>query len=72
MMLAMIGVVIFIGAVLIGLTFHFVGESGRLEQARCQAARQTIFDEAELIAAGGKFPGGKITDRWKKLMDGCE
>ena len=38
---------------------------------RCQAAQQTILDEAELIAAGGKFPGEQVTDRWKKLLGGC-
>jgi hypothetical protein len=38
---------------------------------RCQAAQQTILDEAELIAAGGKFPGAHVTDRWKKLLGGC-
>lgn len=41
------------------------------EATRCQAAQQTILDEAELIAAGGKFPGEKITDRWKALLEGC-
>lgn len=41
------------------------------EAIRCQAAQQTILDEAELIAAGGKFPGEKITDRWKALLEGC-
>lgn len=39
---------------------------------RCQAAQQTILDEAELIAAGGKFPGEQVTDRWKKLLVGCD
>ena len=44
----------------------------RAEEAdRCQAAQQTILDEAELIAAGGKFPGEHVTDRWKKLLGGC-
>lgn len=44
----------------------------RAEEAdRCHAAQQTILDEAELIAAGGKFPGEAITDRWKKLLGGC-
>ena len=38
---------------------------------RCQAAQETILDEAELIAAGGKFPGERVTDRWKKLLGGC-
>lgn len=41
------------------------------EAARCQAAQQTVLDEAELIAAGGKFPGEQVTDRWKKLLGGC-
>lgn len=41
------------------------------EAARCQAAQQTILDEAELIAAGGKFPGEKVTNRWKALLEGC-
>ena len=45
----------------------------RAEEAdRCQAAQQTILDEAELIAAGGKFPGERVTDRWKALMEGCQ
>lgn len=39
---------------------------------RCEAAQQTILDEAELIAAGGKFPGEQVTDRWKKLLGGCQ
>jgi hypothetical protein len=30
------------------------------------------LDEAELIAAGGKFPGEQVTDRWKKLLVGCD
>lgn len=42
------------------------------EAARCQAVRQTILDEAELIAAGGKFPGEEITSRWKSLIDECQ
>lgn len=41
------------------------------EEDRFHAAQQTILDEAELIAAGGKFPGEQVTDRWKKLMGGC-
>lgn len=41
------------------------------EIERCQAVQQTILDEAELIAAGGKFPGDQVTDRWKKLLGGC-
>lgn len=41
------------------------------EVARCHAAQQTILDEAELIAAGGKFPGEKVTNRWKALLEGC-
>lgn len=40
--------------------------------SRCQAAQQTILDEAELIAAGGKFPGEHVTDRWNKLLGGCQ
>lgn len=39
---------------------------------RCVAANTTILDEAELIAAGGKFPGEHVTDRWKKLLGGCQ
>ena len=39
--------------------------------ARCHAAQQTILDEAELIAAGGKFPGEQVTNRWKALLEGC-
>lgn len=39
--------------------------------ARCQAAQQTVLDEAELIAAGGKFPGEQVTNRWKALLEGC-
>lgn len=42
------------------------------EEDRCHAAQQTILDEAELIAAGGKFPGEQVTDRWKKLLGGCQ
>ena len=38
---------------------------------RCQAARQTVIEESDLIAAYGKFPGEQITDRWKKTMEGC-
>lgn len=39
--------------------------------SRCEAAQQTIIDEAEMIAAGGKFTGDQVTDRWKKLLGGC-
>lgn len=46
-----------------------VQQIGQLE--RCVAAQTTILDEAERIAAGGKFPGEAITDRWKKLLGGC-
>ena len=50
-----------------------IGSEVRKEQnaTRCQAAQQTILDEAELIAAGGKFPGEQVTDRWRKLLGGC-
>ncbi len=44
----------------------------RAEEAdRCHAAQETILDEAELIAAGGKFPGEQVTDRWRALLEGC-
>lgn len=53
------------------LLFSVVKEKQDRDIARCQAAQQTILDEAEMIAAGGKFPGEKITDRWKALLWGC-
>lgn len=37
----------------------------------CTAARQTVVEESDLIATSGKFPGEQITDRWKKLLEGC-
>lgn len=61
--------------VLIGTTWGLVTGAILMKErkaARCQAAQQTILDEAELIAAGGKFPGEKITDRWKALLEGCQ
>ena len=55
------------------LVVYQVSKWERAEEAdRCQAAQQTILDEAELIAAGGKFPGEQVTDRWKKLLGDCQ
>lgn len=55
------------------LIVYQVYQWDRAEEAdRCHAAQQTILDEAELIAAGGKFPGEQLTDRWKKLLGGCQ
>lgn len=52
--------------------FMFGHYFAHTDRDRCQAAQQTILDEAELIAAGGKFPGEQVTDRWKKLLGGCQ
>jgi len=38
---------------------------------RCHAAQATVLEEADLIAAAGKFPSEQVTDRWKKLLGGC-
>lgn len=55
------------------LIVYQVYQWDRAEEAdRCHAAQQTILDEAELIATGGKFPGEQVTDRWKKLLVGCD
>lgn len=54
------------------LLVYQVYQRERAEEAdRCHAAQQTILDEAELIAAGGKFPGEQVTNRWKALLEGC-
>lgn len=54
------------------LIVYQVYQWDRAEEAdRCHAAQQTILDEAELIAAGGKFPGEQVTDRWRALLEGC-
>lgn len=42
------------------------------EDDRCRAAIQTILDEADWIEVSGKFPGQQVTDRWKKLLGGCQ
>lgn len=39
---------------------------------RCSAAQDTVLEEADLIKEAGNFPSEKITDRWKKLLEGCE
>ena len=39
---------------------------------RCQAAKQTVLEDADLITVSGKFPSEKITNRWKELLRGCE
>lgn len=61
---------------LVGMALFLVYQVSQWERAeeadRCQAAQQTILDEAELIAAGGQFPGEQVTDRWKKLLGGCQ
>lgn len=40
-------------------------------EARCEAAQQTVMEETDLIAAAGKFPSEKTTNRWKALLEGC-
>lgn len=59
-------------AVLVTLSIGYVYQaSAERKSVRCQAAQQTILEEAEMIAAGGKFPGEQVTDRWKQLLEGC-
>lgn len=70
--LAWFAFVVLLGGICIYAAVMGAMAKNERSSARCEAAQQTILDEAELIAAGGKFPGEQITDRWKKLLGGCQ
>lgn len=41
------------------------------ESEYCRAAKETIFLEQQLLDWTGEFPPEQVTDRWKKLLGGC-
>lgn len=62
---------------LFGLAVLFFVSSYRMsvliydQHIHCEAAKETVLEETDLIAASGGMPSEKMTNRWRDLLRGC-